>query len=237
MTALGLARSIPTPAFTRLSALAPLSDRENAALASATASARPVRQRSELLTEGRPVPETVLIVAGWAARVRILADGRRQFLSFLLPGDLVGLCRQPRPLAVSTVVALTDMEVCRCPPAPQGSGLGDAYGVSQALEEAYLLCQVTRLGRFNAEERIGDLLLELHERLSLAGLAGKSGFDMPLTQETLADALGLTSVHLNRTLQTMRRGGDVDWKGRRLVLHDPAALARKVGRSPVRVTA
>jgi CRP-like cAMP-binding protein len=95
---------------------------------------------------------------------------------------------------------------------------------------------VTRLGRLNAQERIGDLLLELNERLALAGLADPQGFAMPLTQEMLADALGLTPVHVNRMLQLARREGDIEWRPGRVTLTDVAALAQKVGRAPVRVS-
>src|SRR4029453_12642178 len=103
------------------------------------------RPRSELLTEGHEIREALLIVEGWAARVRILSDGRRQFLSFLLPGDLVGLCRHERALAVSNVVAITPLKTCRAPDGDLHPSLSKAYAVSHALEEAYLLAQITRL--------------------------------------------------------------------------------------------
>lgn len=224
------------PAAVRLARLVPLGSEDIAALASAAEKRRIVRARRDLVTEGQDIGETRLIVDGWAARVRQLADGRRLFLSFLLPGDLIGLCRQPQPLAVSTVIALTEVSVCAAPSASSASRLDQAYAISHALEEAYLLSHITRLGRLNAQERIGDFLLEIYERLSMAGLASTDGFDVPLTQESMADALGLTPVHVNRMLQSLRREGDLDWKGRRVTLHDPASLAAKVGRAPIRVT-
>lgn len=225
------------PALLRLSRLAPLEETDVATLAAVIADGRPVRKRRELLTEGKEIGDTALIVDGWAARSRILADGRRQFLSFLIPGDLIGLCRQSRPLAVSTVVALTDLTVCSVPPVKGHPALDEAYAVSHAYEEAYLLAHITRLGRLNAQERIADLFLELYERFSLVGLVSQNGFALPLTQEALADALGLTSVHVNRRLRVMRREGDIKWESGRLTMPDPAALARKIGRPPVRVSA
>lgn len=228
---------IAMPALTRLAALAPLERDALAALETAIAYAQPVRVRTELMTEGKDVLTSRLIVAGWAARVKIMADGRRQFLSFLLPGDFIGLCRQPRPLAVSTVVALTDLLVCT-PPSPHLSpALAEAYAISLALEEAYLLAHIARLGRLHAQERIADLLLEIHERLELNGMANAGQFEVPLTQEMLGDALGLTSVHVNRMLQAARREGDLSWQEKQVALPDPVALARKVGRAPVRVSA
>ncbi|RSV40380.1 Crp/Fnr family transcriptional regulator [Sphingomonas sp. ABOLD] len=224
------------PALHRLSRIAPLGDAARAMVEAAVRDSRRVPMRRELLTEGRAVPEPMLLVSGWAARVRILVDGRRQFLSFLLPGDLIGLCRQDRPLAVSTVQTLTDAKVATAPDSDVAD-LHQAYAASNALEEAYLLAQITRLGRLNALDRICDLMLEIHERLALADLIQGRSFEVPLTQEMLADALGLTPVHINRMLQQARRDGDLEWRGSRVTLSDPAALARRIGRTPARVSA
>lgn len=235
MSAAALSIAATSPAVRRLAALAALAPDDLSILQDAMGASRRVLARRELISEGKPVPGPMLIVDGWAARVRILPDGRRQFLSFLLPGDLIGMCYQPCPLAVSTVVTLNEVVVC---PAPLGvPAIEGAYRMSQALDEANLLGQIIRLGRLNAEERIADLLLELNERLTLAGLSVDDSFEIALNQEMLADALGLTSVHVNRMLQVLRRAGDVVWKGSRVRLPDPARLARRVGRVPVRVTA
>ena len=225
------------PAVARLSALAPLDAEAIEALERSAASSVTDRARSELLTEGREIPAPLLIVEGWAARVRILSDGRRQFLSFLLPGDLIGMCRHVRPLAVSSVVAITSLKTSRAPDSDRYPALAQAYAVSHALEEAYLLAQITRLGRLNALERLADVMLELRERLDLAGMVRNNTFDMPLTQEMLADVLGLTPVHINRMVQQARRQDWLEWRAKRVTIRDTAALAAKVGRSPVRVQA
>jgi CRP-like cAMP-binding protein len=189
--------------------------------------------RQELVTEGREIAGPRLIASGWAARVRLLADGRRQLISFLLPGDLIGYCHHSHPRAVSSVVTLTNVHCCEAPDPSEYPALREAYEVSKAIEEAHLLAQITRLGRLTAIERIADLLLELYERLSLAGLAEGNSFALPLTQETVADSLGLTSVHLSRTLQLARKRGDFDWRDGIVTLPDPEQLARAVGRTPV----
>lgn len=222
-----------SPALRRLASLAPLDTWSFEAIETALSKAQKIRRRRDLLAEGKPIAAPQLLVDGWAARVRILADGRRQFLGFLLPGDLVGYCRQPAPLAASTVTTLTEVEVC---PVPETPALDSAYSVSAALDEAYLLEQITRLGRMTAMERIYSLLLELHERLTCAGLVSDAGYDMPLTQEMLGDALGLTAVHINRMLQDARRAGLLEIMGGRVRLYNPAALAQHIGREPVRVT-
>ncbi|MDR6788311.1 CRP-like cAMP-binding protein [Sphingomonas sp. BE138] len=224
------------PALTRLMALAALDQPAIAALTAAMEEARAIRSRRDIVTEGREITQALLLLSGWAARVRLLPDGRRQFLSFLLPGDLIGACDHPHAAAVSTVIAMSDVTVCPLPVADAGSPLHVAYAISRAMDEGHLLAQITRLGRLNAQERISDLLLELYERLTLNGTVSGNGFDLPLTQETLADALGLTSVHVNRMLQQARREGDMQWRVGHVRLSDPAGLARKIGHVPVRVS-
>jgi CRP-like cAMP-binding protein len=226
-----------TPAaIRRLSALAPLDDAALAALEAAIRQAHPVAARRDLVVEGKEIAEPKLIVSGWAMRVRLLADGRRQVLSFLLPGDLIGYCRHRRPIAVSTVLALQDLLVCAAPTCSDLPELEAAYATSAALEEAYLLAHIMRLGRLTAQERIYDLLLEFRDRLALAGLAQDETFSLPLTQEMLADALGLTAVHINRMLQLSRSMGDLRWTGRSVTLVDPDALAERIGYLPPRVS-
>jgi len=230
-----LPQSDPPYAIQRLAALGPLDTAARNALERAVASAYLVRARSELLSEGEEISSPCLIVQGWAARTRMLSDGRRQFLNFLLPGDLVGLYQHDCALAVSAVVALTDVKLCRAPSGDTSPALEQVYAVSKAFEEAYLLSQITRLGRLNAHERICDVLLELLERLELAGQSQGGTFDFPLTQEMLGDAVGLTPVHVNRMVQQARREGWIEWRGRRIQIKDTAALADRLGRSPTRV--
>ncbi len=210
---------------------------DETSLLAAMAKGHGVRTGRELLVEGRAIAEPLLILEGWAARVRLMDDGRRQFMSFLLPGDLIGMCLHRHPAAVSTVVALTDMTVAHAPLAKAGTSLAQIYGISRALEEAYLLAQITRLGRLNAQERIGDLFLELNERLELAELAQDGRFAIPLTQEMVGDALGLTAVHINRTLRQARSQGDIIWERGRVELPNVERLAMRVERVSPRVSA
>jgi CRP-like cAMP-binding protein len=227
-------------AFKRLAALAPLSDQDLAALArSADAPTRFAAHR-EILREGAPAMAPSIILSGWACRVRQFSDGRRQILSFLLPGELIGMCHQHEPLAATSLVALTHVDLCRAPSAgneDEGSGLAEAYAVSGALEEFYLFRQIARLGRLSAYERMLDWMFEMRDRLALAGLVADDSFPMPITQEGLADALGLTSVHVNRTLQLMRREGLVELRGGMARLIDPQRLMSLIDYRPAHITA
>jgi CRP-like cAMP-binding protein len=93
------------------------------------------------------------------------------------------------------------------------------------------------LGRLSARERLAHLLCELAVRLGHVASEGPVTFAMPLTQEHIADVLGLTPVHINRMVQEARRQEWIEWRARRVTIADPAALASRVGRTPVRVQA
>jgi CRP-like cAMP-binding protein len=226
----------PVAALRRLQSLAPLDAGARAAVEAAIQKAQSVSPHSEIIAEGETIQGQKLIVSGWVARVRQLSDGRRQILGFLLPGELIGVCHQPEPLAVSTVVALSDAMICTAPSARISHELARAYAISHALDEAQLLASIMRLGRLDAYERIIDLLLEFNERLALSGLATGGNFALPLTQEIMADALGLTAVHVNRMLQRARNNGELTWRGGQVALRDPATLAEAIGHQPARVS-
>ena len=224
------------PVTCRLRALTPLDEMAMAALQDALARTFNIKARQEIVHEGDEIIRPMLLVRGWGARTRCLEDGRRQIISFLLPGDLIGVFSQAGLLASSTMTAITDVRLCFAPNPSVSDTLAIAYAISRGLDEAHLLGQITRLGRLNAHERIQDLLLELLERLEQAGLARGGRFAIPLTQEMLADALGLTPVHVNRMLQQARQAGELSWQGGEVALHDPKAIQRKVGRMKVRAS-
>lgn len=212
-----MSRQSPAPFETRpaarLGQLAPLDADELQALSEAQGKRYRVAAHHEIFEEGRPVDSSFLLLSGWACRSRIFSDGRRQILSLLLPGELIGICRQTRPLAATGAVALTDVSLCHAPAPCDKGGLAEAYARSGALEEFYLFRQIARLGRMSAYERIADLLLEVRERIAMVALGVEDNFPFPMTQEALADLLGLTSVHVNRTLQALRRDGLLELRG------------------------
>lgn len=155
---------------------------------------------------------------GWAARVRYLGDGRRQILSHILPGDGLGLCESPGPLSLTSTMALTPVSTIDASEAlavvrardDGHDGLRQAVRVATTLEEALLVNQVVRNGRQTAFERVCHFILETHWRLQFVGLAEGGAMPWQLTQEAVADTLGLSVVHVNRMLQQMRRDGLVD---------------------------
>ena len=150
-----------------------------------------------------------LLLSGWACHQQVLADGRRQIFSFLIPGDI--LTTDYGRIFMGTTVALTSVIASELPRHDAPGGLYDAGGLlALALEfskqerEHHLHQQVLRLGGMNARERMVHLLSELCERSAYAGLFDGEKLPFPLTQEVLGDALGMSLVHVNRTLQRLR---------------------------------
>lgn len=171
-----------------------------------------------------------LVVRGWIARGAALEDGRRQIVGLHLPGDVMAApAANEADLSVWTLTdAATicaerfwrEAETARA----AGQGVGPAWNALRAAERTRLVHQIVRLGRLSAFERTAHLLVELHERQVRVGLAPPGEIALPLTQDVLADILGLSVVHMNRTLQQMRRRGLISYQGGRVVLPDPAAL-------------
>jgi CRP-like cAMP-binding protein len=135
------------------------------------------------------------------------------------------------PLALSHVVALTPMRTVDAPEIAVAwrdrervPGLAAAFDLAAAEDEFFMMAQVVRLGRQTAYERIANWFMELEYRLSSRGLSTNGSFPLPVTQETLADAVGLSVVHVNRTLQQMRKEGRIELTRGRLSLLDPDAL-------------
>jgi CRP-like cAMP-binding protein len=178
--------------------------------------ARTFWRNVERFPAGAPIADVVdcagrriIIVSGWVSEFRVLPDGRRQIFSFLLPGDTISLRRATHG-GQRSLMALTNVEIAD---AAALSGGPDAATNSAALIDALqdheerLLDHMVRIGRLTAKERVLNLLLELHDRLNAIGLVKEGAFRLPLTQEMFADALGLSVVHINRTLQQLRREG------------------------------
>ncbi len=220
----------PEPLVASLSRLSALNAVEMAVIRAMAGRAEEQRAGAELLGEGESAPK--LIVSGWGCRQRLLADGRRQVFGFLLPGDPIGVCVDSRPVALATAVALTRVVTVDAAPlvaaardAETHPGLARIVALAPEAEERRLLDHIVRLGRRSGAERVAHLLLEVRDRLVVAGVGGERRFPFPVTQETLADALGLSIVHINRILQQFRRDGLIQVMAGHVSLISPVALA------------
>lgn len=198
---------------------------------------REVRARRTILRQGDVPDEIYTIFSGWAFRYKQLADGRRQILSFLLPGNMVApQAMFSEPLRFS-VMAKTSVLLCRFRVADmrklvasneilREEVLARSFHYSSMLDE-----RLTDLGRRNAEGRILRLLLEIHKRQARRNaIDADGGCEFPLHQEDIADALGLTTVHVSRTLKTLRKKGLMVLKQGRLILPDIDAAHATVER-------
>jgi CRP-like cAMP-binding protein len=218
------------PVLRRLRSLATLSAAEEELLLGL--SERRIRHRAgdELIAEGQMLRRPRFIVSGWAQSQRVLMDGRRQTFGFLLPGDGIGLCQRQAPPAIAMVMAATFVETIDAEPVMEAVQSGQAPGLERAISAASRLDdiltydQITRLGCQTAYERVAHFLLELQHRAQMAGLGDRQRFPMPLTQEMLADALGLSIVHINRTLQQLRQRKLIELRSGVAVLLDRDAL-------------
>lgn len=179
-----------------------------------------------------------VVARGWCYRYRLLEDGRRTVFNFWLPGDLINLTPMA-PGLVSHTAAVREAElvhivdadfIAMCDASP---ALGAAFAANERLDNLLLANQVLRLGRLSAMERVAHLFLELWDRLSLVGLADGEQFPLPFTYGTLADALGLSNVHVSRTLGQLRDRGLIETKRRTVLLKAPQQLADLTEYDPI----
>ncbi|WP_454762158.1 Crp/Fnr family transcriptional regulator [Caulobacter segnis] len=168
----------------------------------------------------------MFLVSGWACLAQSLRDGRRQILTFLLPGDGVGFDLLTRPQRAVQAIALTRLTVRYAQPGfiPGTERLSRGFAGSAAAQQGRLIDHLVSLGRRTSYERMAHLILELHGRLSEIGETRGESFRLPIKQEILADALGLSLVHVNRTLRQLRRDRLIALRGAEMAILDRRAL-------------
>jgi CRP-like cAMP-binding protein len=223
---------MPPPIVTKLLHYMPLGDREIALLEDLARERRTVPANETLLDPRETYTSAFLIQDGWALRHRGLPDGRRQIINFLLPGDAFGLGTLVLSRPDHGVAAITPVTVS--PVSPEAltglmrdhPRLGAALLWSAAQEEAVLREHIVSIGRRTAYERVAHLLLELMHRLELVGRTDGNHYVMPLSQPLLADALGLSAVHVNRTLRRLQHDGLILMRSRQIGILDYDALKR-----------
>lgn len=164
------------------------------------------------------------LLSGWAAEQVVLSDGRRQVIGLFLPEERILPSSLSRRGEASCLLAITPLVLCLDQPMPVEAELELVHGeLDCRLSQAFRA--VVRLGTLTAYEKTANLLLEIAIR---AGMTEGGTIDFPLTQELLADLLGLSQVHVNRTLQQLRRDRLIELQGGRLTILQPTVL-RKVG--------
>ena len=191
---------------------------------------REVAARRDLIREGDPPKAVNLILEGWACRYKTLPDGRRQIVSLFIPGDLCDLNIYILKEMDHNIGAITSLRVAEIAREDFERLMIEHPRITQALFWNELVTVAIQrewtlnVGQRTAYERIAHLLCEMFLRLETVGLTDGDSCNFPLTQVDLADATGLTAVHVNRTLQELRRNGLIELQSKTLVIPDFKAL-------------
>lgn len=198
-----------SPLVAKLETRAPLSESDREALHGLYEDCREIGARRNLIREGDRPDHVLLMIEGWAARYKLLPDGARQITAFLIPGDFCDLHVTILGEMDHGITTLTRSKVAFVPRTKidaltECPSLIKAFWWATLVDSAVLRAWIVNVGRRDAAEAIGHLFCEIYVRMKNVGLVTGRRFDLPLTQEEIADALGLTPVHVNRVLQRMR---------------------------------
>jgi len=198
------------PFVARLSRFMKLSPADLSSLELIVESERLVKKRKDLIVVGYEYRDLCFVKDGYAIRYKLLRSGKRQILNVILPGDIIGFPVSFFDRSIYSVVAVSDLTYTICPldsyarlchEQPQ---FGLALSWLAAHEAAIYAEHIVDLGRRTPIERLAHFLLEIHARLLAVGRAEKTSFDLPFSQEVIADVLGLSVPHLNRMMQQLR---------------------------------
>lgn len=215
--------------------LTPEDEREVEAL---SRNVREVPAKRDIISEGDRPDRVHLILDGWAARYKTLPDGSRQIVAFLIPGDFCDIHITILTQMDHGIVALTPCQVAYVPSAmideltARSPALTRAFWWLTLVDEAVLREWIVSNGRRDAFGAVAHLLCEIHLRMRMVGLVEDGRFSLPITQEEIADAAGLTPVHTNRTLQRLRAQGLIALEQRILTVVDVDGLRHAAGFDP-----
>jgi len=220
----------PNPLVRKLENFTKLSVEDRSALEHACRQTKRYGPRQDIIAQGDPTDGVSLVLEGWACRYKTLEDGRRQFLAYFVPGDFCDLRVFILKRMDHAIATLTPATVATLQPETVRDLTYDHPRITQALwwatlvEEAITREWLVNVGQRSAYERVAHLLCEMFVRLRAVGLTQDTTCEFPLTQAELADTTGLSAVHVNRTLQELRRDNLIEWKGKTLTILDLGRL-------------
>ena len=194
----------------KLNRFLPLGRDELAAVAKLESERRPIAAGTDLVHERQVGHHAFILEDGWACSYKLLSDGGRQVIDFPIPGDVIGLRSVLLRASDHSFAAVTNIIVAELSARQliaafeQQPRLGVAFLWAASRDEAMVVEHLVNIGRRNALIRLAHFLVELGLRLQLAGLGSETGYACPLNQYQLADALGLTAIHVNRILRQLR---------------------------------
>ncbi len=193
---------------------------------------------TDIVSEGQRVDWVNVVLEGMLCRYSVLENGRRQITAFLVPGDMCDLHGFLLKEMDHSIGALTTSRVARIPRqvileiTDRHSLLARALWWSTLVDEAVLRQWIVNVGRRTAYERSAHLVWELYLRMTVVGHTSAMSFRLPLTQQELADTLGMSIVHTNRTLQRLRNEGVFTLSNGRMTIHDSDRLQGIAGFNP-----
>jgi CRP-like cAMP-binding protein len=218
---------------------APLDEADREALLNLPYRLQTIEPALYVVREGERLQRSCLIVEGFAYRHKLTAEGARQIVSVHVPGDFIDLEGALLNVADHNVQALTRCEMAFIPRAAIRQLIMDhpkiamAMWIDTLIDSSIFREWVVNVGRRDARSRLAHLLCEVARRLEVAGLASEYRYELPMTQEQLADATGLTPVHVNRTLRALAREGLIERDKRFVVIPKWEALRRVAGFSEI----
>ena len=215
-----------SPFARKLGAFVALSDTELSALDRLYRRRKAFTAGRDIVHQGQTAQSAYILASGWVCSYKIQSSGSRQIVDFQIPGDFLGLRSVLFRTSDHNIEPVTQVEASEVP----AKDLFETFNTTPRLatavlwaasrDEAMVVEHLVGIGRRDAKERMAHFLLELGARLKLVGLGTASGYACPLSQYLLADALGLTAVHVNRVLRELREDGLVTFQQGQVVIHD-----------------
>ncbi len=224
--------ALQTPFARKLAAFVALSDDEISALDKLHGRRKAFPAGRDIVHQGQVNSSAYILAKGWVCSYKVLMGGTRQIVDFQIPGDFLGLRSVLFRTADHNIEPVTKVEASEV----MVEDLLDTFRKTPRLatavlwaasrDEAMVVEHLVGIGRRDAKERTAHFLLELGARLKLVGLGSISGYDCPLSQYLLSDALGMSAVHVNRVLRELREDGLVTFQQGRVEIHDLAGLLK-----------
>lgn len=224
-----------SPFARKLSSFVKLSDTELEVMSDMHRRRRHFAVGVDMIYQGQVDQCAYVLASGWACSYKILSDGTRQIVDFQIPGDFLGLRSVLFRTADHNVEPITPVQASEVSQRDLLAAFSKSPQLATAVlwaasrDEAMMAEHLIDLGRRSSTERMAHFLLELGARLQLVGLADKTGYLCPLSQYLLADALGLSAVHVNRVLRELREAGLVTFQRGRVVFDNYKRLALLAG--------
>lgn len=210
----------------QLEARGPLSSEDRAAVRGLPLVHKTLDPAAYIIREGEPPVMCALLLSGFAYRHKVTGEGQRQIMSVHMPGEFLDLQNSFLEVADHNVQTLTRCEIAAVPVAAlrqlaeDHPRVGRAMWIETLIDAAIFREWIVNVGRRDSLSRISHLLCELALRLEAAGLAHGYRYDLPMTQEQIADCTGLTPVHVNRVLKELGRLGLIDRQKRSVSILD-----------------